>query len=147
MDIHTTTLQEFLFKVLKNRLGFNAPTISVGANLLYEEGEDCDEDLQNNLPLFLSGLPGGGIQNGSIVTIDDFTQNLQTDIVITHVIKDTFAENEATAIDLFLLNGPPLVVATTGTVVPEGNGNDGGVTSTTNMKGNEMVVRQMNDLY
>lgn len=64
-------------KVIKGRLGFNEPTIAVGANLLYEEGEDCDEDLKENLVLKLAECPGGGIQDGFIVTIDDFTQNLQ----------------------------------------------------------------------
>jgi hypothetical protein len=64
-------------KVVKGRLGFNEPTISVGSNLLYEEGEGCDEELAENLVLKLSECPGGGIQDGSIVTVDDFTQNLQ----------------------------------------------------------------------
>lgn len=63
--------------MIKGRLGFNAPTISVGANVLYEEGEDCDEELQENLPLLLSQCPGGGISDGAIVTVDDFTQDLK----------------------------------------------------------------------
>lgn len=49
----------------------------MGSNLLYEEGEGCDEELAENLVLKLSECPGGGIQDGSIVTVDDFTQNLQ----------------------------------------------------------------------
>jgi hypothetical protein len=36
----------------------------------------------------LSSLPGGGINNGSIVEIDDFSQNMTVEIVITHKPKE-----------------------------------------------------------
>jgi hypothetical protein len=76
--VNETTLDELLIKVIKGKLGFNEPSILVQANILYEEGgDDIDEDLKDNLPLKLVNCPGGGIQDGTIITIDDFSQNLQ----------------------------------------------------------------------
>ncbi len=58
IDTHLTTLQDFVTVVLKEHYGFNEPTISVGANTLYEEGEGADEDLQENLDKYLAECPG-----------------------------------------------------------------------------------------
>ena len=58
IDTKVTTLQEFLDTVLKRHYGFNEPTISIGANTVYEEGDDADEDLLQNLPKPLAECPG-----------------------------------------------------------------------------------------
>lgn len=60
------TLQDLIDQVIKSKLSFNEPTlvffslslitiilflsISIGANIIYEEGEDSDENLCVHLP-------------------------------------------------------------------------------------------------
>ena len=58
IDTKVTTLQEFLNTVIKGHYGFNEPTVSLGSNTLYEEGEGADEDLQENLTKLLAECPG-----------------------------------------------------------------------------------------
>lgn len=107
LDTTQTTLARLVDKVLKGKLGFNAPSISQGANILYEEGDDADEDLQDNLPLLLSACPGGGILDGAILEVSDFTQNLELTLLVQHRDQETFENSEDTAIaaDLFILEG------------------------------------------
>jgi hypothetical protein len=45
VDTNTTALEKIVRVVLKGKLGFNAPSISINGCGLYEEGEDADEDL------------------------------------------------------------------------------------------------------
>ena len=71
-----STLADFNRLVVKGRLSFNAPTIMQGSNTLYEEGDDADEDLAQNLPLVLSACPAGGVRDGSVIDIGDQTQDL-----------------------------------------------------------------------
>jgi hypothetical protein len=62
---------------VKGKLGFNTPSLTVGSSGIYEEGEDADEDLAENLPLTLAKCPAGGIIDGTEVLIEDFSQNLE----------------------------------------------------------------------
>lgn len=39
-------------------------------------GDGADEDLQENLALQLSKCPAGGVVDGTVLEISDFTQNL-----------------------------------------------------------------------
>lgn len=105
IDVEKTTLDTLVTKVIKSKLGFNEPMISMGSNILYEEGEDCDEDLKDNLPLLLAKCPGGGIQDGAVLSISDFTQDLEMTMVVRHVNQEEFEKQEATAVDLFILEG------------------------------------------
>jgi len=109
IDIHETTLQELLTKIIKGKLGFNEPTLTTGSNILYEEGEDCDEDLQENLPLKLSACPAGGIQDGTMMSISDFTQNLEVNLLVKHYSNEEFGKldplTSVAAVDLFILEG------------------------------------------
>ena len=50
--------------------------INTGHSILYEEGQDADEDLTENLSLFLDACPNGGVVEGSILTVEDFSQDL-----------------------------------------------------------------------
>ncbi len=77
IDVKETTLAELVAKVLKGRLGFNEPSVMLGSSFLYEEGEDCDEDLRDNLPLKLADCPAGGICDGALLSVEDFTQKLE----------------------------------------------------------------------
>lgn len=56
-------------RVLKQRLGINEPTVSVGSTTLFEEGDGADERLKVNLvkPLKVRGLGlclRGGVRLG-----------------------------------------------------------------------------------
>lgn len=55
------------------------PSITLGPIGLYEEGDDADEDLFVNLPKILASCPrpGGGIQDNSVLSIEDFSQDLE----------------------------------------------------------------------
>ena len=63
IDTETWTLEQFVDKVIKKRLGFAEPTILIGDSQIYEEGEDADmECFAVNLPKTLVNLPCGGIK-------------------------------------------------------------------------------------
>ncbi len=105
IDVTETTLQDFVTKVLKGKLGFNQPSIACGANVFYEEGEDCDEDLKDNLVLKLDKCPGGGVVDGCVLSIDDYSQNLNLDLIVKHINNEDIAKIESAAADLFILEG------------------------------------------
>lgn len=107
IDTHEATLEFLVKKVLKGRLGFNQPSIVQGSNFLYEEGEDAEESLAENLPLMLDMCPGGGLVDGSLITVEDFSQELTVLVLLRHRDNASFAENpeDAVASDLFLLGG------------------------------------------
>ena len=57
---------------------YNAIIYQQGESSLYEEGQGADESLAiNNIPKLLVNCPGGGIVDGSILSIDDFSQSLE----------------------------------------------------------------------
>jgi len=97
IDVHNTTLGEVVAKVIKTKLGFNEPMVMVGSDFLYEEGEGADEDLADNLALTLSSCPAGGIVDGSVLVVEDFTQKLEVRIVIRHVSNEEFKRMAAEA--------------------------------------------------
>jgi ubiquitin-like 1-activating enzyme E1 B len=121
VDTTVFTLKDLVTKVLKGKLGFNEPAISQGSNILYEEGDGADEDLADNLPLTLATCPGGGIHDGTLLEISDFTQQLELTVMVTHRSNAEFeamiaAHQEknqnnpnvaplAVAIDMFILEG------------------------------------------
>jgi ubiquitin-like 1-activating enzyme E1 B len=94
IDTETATLQDLVTKVLKNKLGLNEPSITVGSSGIYEEGDDADEDLEANLPTVLCKLPGGGISNGSVVDVNDFSQDLDLKLSIVHKSVAVFEEEK-----------------------------------------------------
>ena len=53
IDVKKSTLQDLIGKVIKGKMGFCEPSLILGEGILYEEGEDADEDLQMNLQKFL----------------------------------------------------------------------------------------------
>ena len=90
LKINTTkwTLQEFIQKLCKQEFGFEFPSITMDntGNCIWEEGEGADtEAFEMNLSKALPNLPCGGIVHGSLITVEDFTQDLTVDIAITHV--------------------------------------------------------------
>ncbi|KAL3907804.1 MAG: hypothetical protein SGARI_003359, partial [Bacillariaceae sp.] len=84
INVEEWTLEEFLARVIKKRLGFEEPSISIGADMIWEEGDGAEEDYMINLPKKLNALPCGGIQNGTVLEIDDNSQNLTIQVCVTH---------------------------------------------------------------
>ena len=87
------TLGMLLDRVLKRELGFQEPTIEVGGDIVYEEGDDVDpSDWSANLSKRLVDLPGGGVGHGGSMTVEDFTQDLEAEIAVSHqdvwMVKD-----------------------------------------------------------
>lgn len=87
LNVQTWTLERLLKTVVKGRLGFEAPTVLIDGDLIWEEGEGADsEEFMINLPKTLDKLPCGGIQHGSVFELDDATQNLTIQISVTHQV-------------------------------------------------------------
>jgi len=106
IDVNRTTLGELVDHVLKKRLGMNEPTVSIGINTIYEEGEDAETSLQKNLVKKLCDLPGGGIHQDSTITIEDFSQDFNCTLCVKHMNQDDLLDdNKATTIVPFLLGG------------------------------------------
>ncbi|TMW63101.1 hypothetical protein Poli38472_002042 [Pythium oligandrum] len=102
IDTKQTRLRELVETVLKKALGVNEPTVSVGANTIYEEGEDAEESLTVNLDKLLVDLPGKGVHHDTILSIEDFSQDFQCSIRVLHREQADFGE-EAT--QFFALGG------------------------------------------
>lgn len=55
------------------------------SGLLYEEGEDADAGMCENLSLTLADSPGGGIRDDCVILVEDFVQDLEV-CVLTFVM-------------------------------------------------------------
>ncbi|OQS06684.1 ubiquitin-activating enzyme (E1) [Thraustotheca clavata] len=95
LDIKTTTLHQVVEHVLKKRMGMNAPTVSIGSNTIYEEGEDAEESLVVNLPKLLHELPGGGLHHDTVLTVEDFSQDFNCSLCVKQW-TDTEKDENAT---------------------------------------------------
>lgn len=112
----TWSLEMLLRRVIKKELGFMEPSITIGSNIIYEEGEDIGEDeYASMLQKKLVDLPAGGVKHGVVVRIEDFTQDLEVDVCFHHQSdwepkdgEDTVADDE----ELFIIGGDKPVVAT-----------------------------------
>jgi ubiquitin-like 1-activating enzyme E1 B len=68
LKIAEWTLRDLLDKVVKKDLGFEAPSILIESDTIWEEGDGADtEAFVANLDKKLTDLPCGGIQNGTLV--------------------------------------------------------------------------------
>ncbi|GMF40181.1 unnamed protein product [Phytophthora fragariaefolia] len=102
VDTNRMLLRDLVELVLKKKLGVNEPTISIGANTIYEEGEDAETSLAVNLEKKLADLPGKGIHHETTVSVEDFSQDFRCNIRVLHRDEKDFGE-EAT--ELFALGG------------------------------------------
>mmetsp|Transcript_10799 Transcript_10799/g.15229 ORF Transcript_10799/g.15229 Transcript_10799/m.15229 type:complete len:698 (-) Transcript_10799:169-2262(-) len=85
LDVNKWNFQKFLDIIVKERLGFMEPSIMIGESIVHEEGDGADDDsYQINLSKKLVDLPAGGIKHGTIVKIEDFTQDLEIDLNVSH---------------------------------------------------------------
>jgi ubiquitin-like 1-activating enzyme E1 B len=87
LNVHRWTFRSFLQTIIKARLGFAEPSVILADNeMVWEEGEDADSHVyEQNLDRKLPNLPCGGINHGTIIRIEDFSQDLEVDICITHI--------------------------------------------------------------
>jgi ubiquitin-like 1-activating enzyme E1 B len=87
LNVHQWTLQQFLEKICKSRLGFEQPTIMLQGDLIWEEGDGADTAAyQPNLIKLLPNLPCGGIpaKTTTVLELEDFTQDLTVQVSVTH---------------------------------------------------------------
>lgn len=70
------TLETFVQLIVKQRLGLVEPSLMIGSAVVYEEGEDSDESLGSYVSSPLRNCIGGGIKDGTIITLVDFRQDL-----------------------------------------------------------------------
>ena len=79
------TLEDLLTRVIKKDMGFEEPSLMLGNDFIWEEGEDADTTtFAKNLTKRLSDLPGGGISHGTVLQIEDFSQDLDVSVTFTH---------------------------------------------------------------
>ena len=76
VDTAEMTLEKFVTLVVKQRLGLVEPFLMLGSAIVYEEGDDSDDSLSNSILSPLEKCIGGGIKDGSIVTLGDFRQDI-----------------------------------------------------------------------
>ena len=81
LNLDNWTLRDFLDKVLKAELGFVEPALFLEGNGIYEEDED---DFVPNLSKKLADLPCGGIRHGTVLLVEDYSQDLSVEIVASH---------------------------------------------------------------
>eukprot|EP00592_Proboscia_alata_P018982 CAMPEP_0194405836 /NCGR_PEP_ID=MMETSP0176-20130528/4162_1 /TAXON_ID=216777 /ORGANISM="Proboscia alata, Strain PI-D3" /LENGTH=734 /DNA_ID=CAMNT_0039204807 /DNA_START=38 /DNA_END=2242 /DNA_ORIENTATION=+ len=86
LELDTTTwiFCDLVKTILKKRLGFSEPSVTVGDAGIWEEGEDADDCYAVNLKKILCDLPGNGMKDGTTINIEDFSQDLSLDICIIH---------------------------------------------------------------
>ena len=82
------TKGDLIKKVLKGRLSVHAPSVMFGSSQIHETGDDLDEDEVEHYEALdkrtLSALPGGGVVNGTILAVDDFSQEFTFELMVTH---------------------------------------------------------------
>lgn len=104
VNTNRSKLREFVEKIVKAKLGMNLPLIMHGPSLLYEVGDDLDEDMvsnyEANLDKVLSALPSP-VTGGTILTVEDLQQELSCNINIKH--REEFDEEKEP--DAMVLSG------------------------------------------
>ncbi|GAV61551.1 ThiF domain-containing protein/UBACT domain-containing protein/UBA_e1_thiolCys domain-containing protein [Cephalotus follicularis] len=89
LEINTrrSKLRDFVEKIVKAKLGMNFPLIMHGPALLYEVGDDLDDDMVKNyaanLEKVLSELPAP-VTSGTLLTVEDLQQEFSCHMSIKH---------------------------------------------------------------
>lgn len=97
LEVNTrrSKLRDIVEKIVKAKLGMSLPLIMHGAALLYEVGDDLEEDMlanyAANLEKVLSELPSP-VTGGTILTVEDLQQELSCNINIKH--REEFDEEK-----------------------------------------------------
>ncbi|XP_024965976.1 SUMO-activating enzyme subunit 2 isoform X1 [Cynara cardunculus var. scolymus] len=95
VNTHRAKLRDVVEKIVTSKLGMNLPLITHGSGLLYEVGDDLEEDMvanyAANLEKVLSELPYA-ITGGTMIQIEDLQQELVCNINIKH--REEFDEEK-----------------------------------------------------
>ncbi|KAL9333326.1 hypothetical protein Peur_073465 [Populus x canadensis] len=95
INTHRSKLRDFVEKIVKAKLGMNSPLIMCGVALLYEVGDDLEEDMianyTANLEKVLSELPSP-VTGGKMLTVEDLQQEFTCNIYIKH--REEFDEEK-----------------------------------------------------
>ncbi|XP_077247989.1 SUMO-activating enzyme subunit 2-like isoform X2 [Tasmannia lanceolata] len=108
VNTYHSKLRDFVEKIVKNKLGMYSPLIMHGSTLIYEVGDDLEEDIAINYALnldkVLAELPAP-VTSGTVLTVEDLQQELSCHINIKH--REEFDEEQEP--DGMLLSGwtPP----------------------------------------
>lgn len=106
-DTESFTLQRLLLDALTKKLGMHAPEINAPETVLYEQPDGLEEDekaqYEKNLRAVLTALPAGGVRHGAVLSISDFSQKFEFELLVTHRPKSEWDEEEDP--DLFILRG------------------------------------------
>ncbi|GER50339.1 SUMO-activating enzyme 2 [Striga asiatica] len=131
VNTHRSKLRDIVDKIVKAKLGMNLPLIMHGSALLYEVGDDLEEDevanYAANLEKVLSELPSQVI-GGTILTIEDLQQELKCSINIKH--RDEFDEEKEPE-GMVLSGWTPIVEKSIDTTPNNGASTSGATESTT----------------
>ncbi|KAK4284767.1 hypothetical protein QN277_001551 [Acacia crassicarpa] len=104
INTHRSKLKDFVERIVKAKLGMNLPIIMQGSNLLFEAGDDLDEDMianyEANLEKVLAELPSP-VTSGTMLTVEDLLQEFTCNINIKH--REEFDEEKEP--DGMLLSG------------------------------------------
>lgn len=98
LDTGTMTLRALVRDVFIGALGFAAPNIDNGDSFNFvedrEDGESDDEYAQKLtfLDKSLAELVGGGIRDGTVLTVTDFSQDLTLMVTVSHATRAALAE-------------------------------------------------------
>jgi hypothetical protein len=108
LDVTQWTLERLLKTVVKERLGFESPTVLIDGDFVWEEGDGADEEeFLVNLPKTLDKLPCGGIRHGTVFELDDTTQNLTIQVSVTHRDDWSDQDEDERAEFPFVVGGAP----------------------------------------
>ncbi|KAJ4827483.1 SUMO-activating enzyme subunit 2 [Turnera subulata] len=95
INTHRTKLRDFVEKIVRAKLGMNSPLIMHGSALLFEVGDDLEEDMvanyTANLEKVLSELPSP-VTGGTMITVEDLLQEFTCNIYVKH--RDEFDEEK-----------------------------------------------------
>ncbi|CAK9215924.1 unnamed protein product [Sphagnum troendelagicum] len=91
----TATMRDVIEKVLKRKLGVDSPVIMQGSSLLYETGDDLEEDMAAHyaslLNKSLASYPTP-ITTGVVLTVEDYHQDFRCSLHVKH--RETFDEEK-----------------------------------------------------
>lgn len=84
-DTARTTLAQFVAVLLRGRLGLNDPSVTVGADIVYEAGEGLEPaEVAAYAAAAARPLAALRIRDGATVEVEDFSQDLTLSILISH---------------------------------------------------------------
>ncbi|XP_073000477.1 SUMO-activating enzyme subunit 2 [Typha latifolia] len=89
LEVNTcsTKLRDVVEKIVNAKLGMNLPLIMHGSTLIFEDGDDLEEDVAanyaKNLDKVLAELPVP-VTSGTMLTVEDLQQELSCNINIKH---------------------------------------------------------------